>query len=249
MTFVQQILVQCLAQVDALWEPLRVPMAESWAAVWVVRWDYRKKGLPWRAGGEKEAERGLTALVGAGLLQRRRAARKTTGVKVTPRGFCEGWRLVGVAPDAALELTRRVHQLGAGGRWVRETSFTGGMGWGDGNVEALKHAVVLMRPALARRWVESHCDLYNRVGYRVTGAGLAALAAPVEASEGGNGRHGADPPAPDDAAFDVYNDAYKDMIMWLDSQTNVSVGARGEIGPAPLSTAEWEERIHESGAG
>ena len=59
--------------------------------------------------------------------------------------------------------------------------------------------------------------------------------------EGGNGRHGADPPVPDDAALDVYSDAYSDMIMWLDSQTNVSVDARGEIGPVPLSTATWEE--------
>jgi hypothetical protein len=106
-----------------------------------------------------------------------------------------------------------------------------------------------MRPALARQWVESNCDLYNRVGYRVTGAGLAALAGPVAAPEGGNGQHGADSPAPDDAAFDVYSDAYKDMILWLDSQTNVSVDARGEIGEIPLSTAEWEEQVHGSSGG
>jgi hypothetical protein len=224
-------------------------MSPCWAAVWAVRWAYRRKGLPWRAGGEKEAERGLTALVGAGLLQRRRAARKTTGVKVTPAGFIEGWLLIGVSPDAALELTRRVHRLGAGGRWVRETSFTGGRGWGDNDSQALKEAVVLMRPALTRQWVESNCDMYNRVGYRVTEAGSAALAGPVAASLDGNGQHGADPPEPDVEALEVYHVAYGEMIAWLDAQTAPSVEARGEIGAIPLSTAEWEELVHESSGG
>jgi hypothetical protein len=248
-TLNQSIVVECLAQVDALFEPIRSPHSECWGATWVLRRRFARRGLPWYGGGDFERERSLHRLVAAGLLRRRKAVRKTIAAALTPEGYRKAWELVGVSPTAALELTRRVDQLGAGGRWVRETSFTGGMGWGDGNGEALKLAVVMMRPALTRQWVESNCDVFNHVGYRVTGAGLAALAEPAAAPLDGNGQHGpADPPEPDVEALEVYHVAYGEMIAWLDAQTSLSVDARGEIGAIPLSTAVWEA-THESSAG
>jgi hypothetical protein len=246
-TLNQAIVVETLARVDALHEPIRSPQSEAWAATHVLRRRFSKRGLPWYGGGDFERERALHKLVAAGLLRRRKAVRKTVAVALTPAGFIAAWQLIGVSPDAALELTRLVHRLGTGGRWVRETSLTGGTGWGDGNSQALKEAVVLMRPALARQWVESNCDMYNRVGYRVTEAGSAALAGPVAAPDGGNGRRG--PVAPPDLdAPEVYHAAYREMISWLDAQTALSVDARGEIGAIPLSTAEWKEQVHEPSA-
>ena len=88
------------------------PMTEYWPATWVLRRNYPERGLPWRAGGSKEHERALTEVVKVGWLVRRRANRKTTGVRLTPSGLVEAWRLVGIDPDDAFVVTEEVDRLG-----------------------------------------------------------------------------------------------------------------------------------------
>jgi hypothetical protein len=236
MTLVKEILVESLAFTDALFSPTRRPMAEHWAAVWVLRWRFGRDGLPWRGGGDKEHERALTEAVRAGWIVRRRASRKTIGVRLTPTGMQEGWRLIGIRGDAAARALEEVNRWGRGRQWVAEIAFTrGNKGWGDGHSAELLALEYRFLPALTVQWIESNSDVAGRLGYRVTEAGKEALSTRQAPA---NGRAAGKKPA-DPAAVHAYDKTYMESVSWLHSQTNVSVGCPGEIGPIPLSASIW----------
>lgn len=241
MTSACQILVESLAFADALFEPIRDPMVEYWAAVWVLRWRYAERGLPYRGGGSKDSERALTELVKAGLVVRRRAVQKTIGIRLTPSGLAEAWRLIGVGPDDALVVTREVHRLGSGRRWVPEVRFNQGRGWGDGHQADLKSVCRFHLPALTAGWIESQCDSFGRVGFRTTRGGLDAMVeAETSFSSDVNAGHSRPPEAAPDVV-ELYVGSYAESIAWLNAQTDVSVDSRGEIGNLPLPTSAWIE--------
>jgi hypothetical protein len=244
MTLLQEIMVEYLAFADALWEPIREPMSVWWSATWVLRWEYGEKGLPWRAGGSKDLERGLSLCVKAGWLMRRRANRKTTAVVLTLAGMQEAWRLMGISPGhARLVLEEVARKSGPERRWVPEIEFNEGRGWGDGRHQELKLITAFHAPALTAQWIESQCDHYGRVGYRPTERGIGYLAE-LQAHVSGNGKvhtPDPDPPEPDPEIVDLYGRTYRQSIMWLNAQDAVSVGRRGEIGNIPLPVSAWLE--------
>jgi hypothetical protein len=233
MTPVEQLIVGLLAQADSVFEPLRDPKSSTWAATHVLRSGYAARGLPWRGGGSKEAQRDLAEAAAIDLVVRRKGRSRTVGVKLTRAGLDRAWRLVGVDPADALAVVREVDRLAPLGIWVRETRFSNGMGWGDGNEAELAEVARFHRPALAAGWIESNSDARRHVAYRTTKAGRAALAAPAEAT-------GPEPDAPSKEAGDIYARVYAETIMWLDSITPESVGAaKLELGELPLSCAVW----------
>ena len=237
MTLVQEILVESLAFADALHEPIREPMASHWPATWVLRWRYPRCGLPWRGGGDKRHERALTEAVKGGWLVRRRASRKTIGVRLTTSGLAEAWRLIGVHPHTALIVTRECARLGPDRRWVAEIHFNRGKGWGDEHASSLKEIQAFHRHARTSGYIDSNCDSHGRVGYRCMEIGRSALA--EAARQNGHADPGEEVPEPDPETLELYDRSYMESINWLNSQTNVSVGARGEIGQIPLPTSAW----------
>jgi hypothetical protein len=242
LTLADSILIECLAGVTALFEPLRDWEAPYWAATCVLRWRYDRLGLPWRAAGDKERERALSNLVHRGLVARRRAASKTIGVRLTQTGLEHGWRLTGTPADNARVITEKVAELGPGGRWVPEIAFVGASNWGDDLKEELKSLQTFHAPALVRQWIESNADFHGRLAYRCTKAGLAALRKPETApSTNGDGEAGS--PEPEDEVMDVYLQAYSETINWLNTLDNDRVDARGEIGQIPLNVAEWSSWV------
>jgi hypothetical protein len=239
MTSVERLLVAALAQLDAVYEPIRDPQFPAWSSVWQLRWSCAAAGLPYRAGGSKEAERILTEAVAAGFVQRRRARSKTTGIQLTTDGLLTAWTLTGTSADAPLVATREVDRLAeyTEGAWVRETSFNHARGWGDGCSEELKAVFHWLLPALVAGWVKSNCDMLGRVGYQVTPEGREAMYTLAPAPD-----EDEVPIAPPEASPEVvqeYLSTYREATFWCDSLRPGSVGPRSEIGELPLSAAVW----------
>jgi len=231
-----KILVQALAFASALHEPLRDVRAPFWASTWRLRDVYRRSGSPYRGSAGMESSRALSELARDGLVVRRRGQRKTVGIKLTEAGLDATWRLVGRNPADALMVAGEVDRLGLGGRWVRETAFNHGRGWGDGFSAELKIVQAFHSPALVAGWMESNCDMLGRVGYRTTQAGREAL---VE--DEGIHDSGSEPPEPDREVLDLFDQHYRESLNWLSSQDAASVGARGSIGNLPLPPTAWLE--------
>ena len=229
MTLAQSILLDSLALADAVWWPIRTPGAPSWAAVWALRDRYRTQGVAYRGGGSKEHERALAEAVETGWLSRRRAARKTIGVRLTRDGLVEGWRLLGLGPFSDLVVAMELDRHSPPGAWVPEICLSDGLGWGDGREEELKIVERVNLPALTSGLVESNSTVRGHVAYRTTRAGRPAAPA---------GELDQPDPESEPAAWEHYSRALRESLMWLDSQTAESVNARGEIGQIPLATHE-----------
>jgi hypothetical protein len=231
-------LIECLAFVHALFEPIRDPFAPSWAAIFRLRERYPLEGLPWRGGGEKEVERTLSGLVKGGLIVRHRAVRKTVGARLTEAGLAQAWKLLGIPADQASTVLREVNQLAPKGRWLAETRLNRGRGWGDGHQQELKMVVAFNLPALVMGWIESLSDVRGRVGYKVTAEGLRTLRA---ARGKGSGKKEAPVPDPRPEVMKLYIATYRESLSWLDSRDEIAVDERGEIGPCPLSASTWDD--------
>ncbi len=246
MTLKDAVVITALSQVDALFEPIRDWRADFWVATHHLRANYSRHGLGYRGSGLKESERALRSLAKSRLIARRRGANKTVAIVLLEAGFREGWRLTGVGQDQAIVVLTEAARLRPAGQWVPETAFNEGRGWGDGDHSAeLKNIQRFHTPALSLRWLESQADFYGRVGYRVTPRGLEVLR--KDASEG---EHEELPAVePEREAVDLYLRVYADSIHWLDAQTNILVGRRGETGPAFLPLTAWleHEQTVESG--
>ncbi len=233
----ERILVESLAAVSALFEPMRDCKAPYWGPVWSLRQHYFRSGLPWRGGGEKAHERALGSCVRSGWVKRRKGGQKTVATKLSESGLAEAWKLIGVGSDVPLVVTREVARLGGVG-WVAEVDFTGGVGWGDGRQSELKIIQDLHSPALVCGWLESNSDVKGRVAYRLTRRGLAA----IRKADGEKAVEATELPEPksDPDALSVFARAYMEAITWLNGSTAISTDTRGQIGECPLSMSIWD---------
>jgi hypothetical protein len=240
MTLHDEILIECLAGVMALYGPIRDVDAPFWGATSVLRSRHGDEGLRWHAQGDKARERELTTLVRQGLMTRRRANRVTIAVKLSDSGLIEAWKLIGISPDRALETARWVNELGPGQRRVPEIAFLGKRKWGGIPPEELKGLEAWLAPSRVKGWTESNCDTHGRVAYRLTALGVQALQdAGKGPSDDGDSHQAEELPEPAPEVWEVYHKAYAESLSWLNSLDAERVGARGEIGELPLSQAEW----------
>lgn len=231
-----ELLLTCMAWTDALFRPLRNPRDASWAAVWALRARHGSQGLPYRSEGGMADSRALTQAVEAGWIRRFRGERKTKGVALTMPGLTEAWKLLSIPQDDAIVIAREVARRGPG--WVAEVALNNGRGWGDGHHQELDLLERFYRPALAARWIESHCDSCSRVGYRCTPAGFEAMKShPADAEPM------PDPPPANRAAIETYCRSFVEAASWLESKSAITVDCRGELGEIPLSAAVWASSL------
>ncbi len=221
-----RVLVRLLGQLHALWVPMREPDRPYWAAVWELRRHYRRKGLPWRAGGQKAAERLLTALADAGLVRPVCVGRRTVATILTPEGMTAAGKLIGVGPMAAVSFAATLERFRPMGQWVPEVLLNDGRGWGDGHHQELAAIEDVALPALAAGYVEANCARGGQVAYRVLPAGAEAVLA-WDGSE-------ADDPVADQEAVAAYDSAMAVGLGWLRSLPRLP----REIGKLPLSPLE-----------
>jgi hypothetical protein len=234
MTLAQTILLETLGLADALWFPIRDPFCDYWAATWVLRKRYAEQGLPYRGGGSKDHERALTESVSSGWLTRRRAQRKTIGARLTRAGLVEGWRLLGMGPGTDVVIHSEVLRHGPPGAWIPETAFNHGRGWGDSHAQELRIIDFANLQALTSGLVQSNCLMKGGVCYRSTLALLPSLTAE---------ELDADDPEADPEALNVYDTAFSGGLYWLNTQTNATADARGEIGELylpPFALLGWQ---------
>ncbi|WP_347244558.1 hypothetical protein [Thermogutta sp.] len=222
------LLAQLLGECHALWLPLRQPMATYWAAIWELRWHYARRGFPWYAGGSKELARALTALVRAGLVRRCRGREKTIGVILTAKGIRQGGLLAGFGADDAECFTAEVLKHGPAGAWIPEIALNDGKGWGDGRQAELQVVEITALQALSLGYAEANCDVYGRVGYRVTTAGVVA----VQAWDGTLSE-----PAPE--GLEAYLEAYQEGFSAGLARLQALPRLDREIGEIPLPVAAW----------
>lgn len=244
-----QLLVRLVAQVDALWIPLRDPREPCWPYVWELRRSFPENGINWHAGGaqsvRKSLERQLKELVAARLVKTYRRGGRTSSVALTFRGDAVARSLANLRPlDMAVELVQELHSLRdhpessastAGSNrhintrpWIPETLLnyhTPGGGWGDGRSEELIDVVHRLALPQALGWVETLCDTQRHVYCRLTEPGLWIATGEAQ------------PPAiPDDLpgrqewAEDLYDDARAAHRGSLWSYSEYS----NDIGKVPL---------------
>ena len=214
---VDVLLIACLAQVDALFWPLRDPRHPAWPAIWATRWAYPHRGLPWRGGGSKEAERALASAARQGLIARQRGRAKTVGVALTRPGLERAWQRIGLRRDSDTVVARYIESMAVAGTWIPETTFDV-----DRNVTAGAHL-----PALVTGLVESNCTVHGHVAYRLTSKPPVA---PVCS----------DPwPDPDPTALALYETAFVEALTQRQSLHSDAGGTMREIGEIPLSYAAF----------
>jgi len=227
----KNLLARLLGEVHALWLPLRDPMAAYWAAVWVARRQYWRRGLPWRGQGDNEQARALTALVEAGLAKRTRGKSKTVGVILSREGILRAGELVGFGRYEAECFTAELLRHGSAGQWVPEIALNGGAGWGDGRSSELMNVEQTALQALSLGFAESNCDAHGRVCYRATQAGVLA----VEAWDGSL----PEPPESDPEATESYEDGLHGGVDRLQALPPM----RRELGEIPLPCATLESAM------
>lgn len=178
-----RLLIGLLAETDALFVPWRLSPRADWkhtAAVFERRDLFRAHGLPLVGGGtdarRKEHSRRVQRAKRAGLLtvegRARPTARLTDSADASLRALCN---LRGLA--SAFLLLQLVDALATGygtnAGYVSEFDILGVASPESRDCVRLENQAA---PALARDWLDSHCDHAGRVGYAVTRAGRAALA-------------------------------------------------------------------------
>lgn len=217
------LLCQLLGELHALWLPLRDPGSPCWAAIWSLRWQYPRRGLPWRGGGSKEQSAMLSQLTRSGLARRSRSDReRTVGAILTSRGIRAAAALCGFgACDAevfASELLRRR----PAGSWVPEIALSDGRGWGDKRSDELTTIEHAGLQALSLSYVVSNATLYGHVYYKLTQAGEAGL----RKWDGCVGEL----PEPIAGALEAYSEGFSTCLGRLQSMPRLD----REIGEIPL---------------
>lgn len=184
-----QLLVRLVAQVDALWIPLRDPREPCWAYIWELRRAFETTGIKWHAGGSesirKSAERQLRELSSARLVKPFRSGGRASSVALTYRGDAIARALANLRPlGMAIELVQEVHTLRCHPQssadterpWVPETLLnyhTPGGGWGDGRESELVDVVHRTALPQALGWLDGMCDTRRHVFYRLAEDGLS----------------------------------------------------------------------------
>lgn len=192
-----ELLVQILAQTDALFTPYRQPRDAAWAHIWLARWQYAKTGIAWRAGGNqtarKSVQRLLQRLRSAGLVQTFTAGGRTYGVRLTMQGQHVARSLADLyGLSDALRTLIRLHVLRDAPEssvpessidhvdsrpWLPEVSFTSpaGLGWGDGHSAELAEVMFQFAMPQSLGWAEYNSDVDGHVRFRLTPDGLAIV--------------------------------------------------------------------------
>lgn len=183
-------LARLLALEDAVWTPLRDWADHRPATTYQARWAWEGHGVPVPFGGgdqagRKAAERRLARLEAGGLCTVHRPGGRARAARLTAAGEAAARRLLALpgldAAVAAMRLMRtRPYHAGPGyapGEWVAETELADHP-WGVVDATPFARVEDDLLPALRRGWVESRSTLRRHVYYRVTAAGVAALAGP-----------------------------------------------------------------------
>ncbi len=183
------ILVQILADTDAVWIPSRTWNRPRPTNVYFARRAFAKGGVPWESGGVTEADRkatqrALEALTKSGVVKVRRPHRvKVLSVKLSDAGEAEARRLVGLpgmysAWLSAGEVARHSKRPGEAALmtdlWVSERKLIGERPPDEYRREAVL-VEEMMLPALVRNYVGSCSDKEGRVYYALTPPGWAWL--------------------------------------------------------------------------
>lgn len=236
------ILVQVLADTDAVWIPSRTWNRPRPTNVYFARRAFAKGGVPWESGGATEADRKamqrtLEALAKSGAVKVRRPHRvKTLAVKLADTAEAEARKLVGLpgmysAWLSACEVARHSKRPGEAALmtdvWVSERKLIGEREPDEYRREAVL-VEEMMLPALVRNYVGSCSDRDGRVSYALTLAGWAWLDA------------GDEPPA-DDLDGEPDRDArafyYERVRAALDRLDTTDPPDPKEIGGIPLPVA------------
>lgn len=194
MTRRDELLLKILAEIDAVFLPLRNWTRPLPTVLYERRRDYPSMGIRWTPGnptetGRKQAQRDLEDLVDTGLaISCRPKNVKTLGVRLTDHGESYARALFGIdALGCALEALRTINRLAdhpdaAGRGCVCEDLITGiphveAAGNRDKKIEysAMESTAL---PALIRGWMESNSDIHGRVWYWLTDAGRGVLENP-----------------------------------------------------------------------
>ena len=236
------ILVQVLADTDAVWIPSRTWTRPRPTNVYFARRAFAKGGVPWESGGATEADRkatqrALEALAKSGAVKVRRPHRvKTLAVKLADTAEAEARKLVGLPGMysgwlSAAEVARHSKRPGEAALmtdvWVSERKLIGERPPDEYRREAVL-VEEMMLPALVRNYVGSCSDRDGRVYYALTPAGWAWLDA------------GDEPPA-DDLDSEPDPDArafyYERVRAALDRLDTADPPDPKEIGGIPLPVA------------
>ena len=236
------ILVQVLADTDAVWIPSRTWNRPRPTNVYFARRAFAKGGVPWESGGATEADRkatqrALEALAKSGAVKVRRPHRvKTLAVKLADTAEAEARKLVGLPGMysgwlSAGEVARHSKRPGEAELmtdvWVSERKLVGERPPDEYRREAVL-VEEMMLPALVRNYVGSCADGHGRIYYALTPAGCAWLDA------------GDEPPA-DDLDGEPDRDArafyYERVRAALDRLDTADPPDPKEIGGIPLPVA------------
>lgn len=222
-----ELLATLLGGLHALHVPVRDPDHPAWPATWTARREYARRGLPWRAGGSKAAERLLARLARQGLVRRHRAAQKTVAVTLLHPGIDAASRLIGIDPiGEPAVFVRELLRLGGGRvKWIGETKLNNGRGWGDGRESELRIVEDSALPALCIGWAVSNADVHGHVCYRPTPDGRAAATAwsgPLDSPHAVPG------------ALEAYGEALNDTLCFL----RRPMERPRDLGEIPLSAAD-----------
>lgn len=178
-------LLDLLAEVDALFEPIR-----DWsstrrnAAIIKARRQFHERGIPFRTAGGTGSER--TAATRAAdeleatklvVFSRRRGRRTTWKLSEAEDWRLRWWTHQAEVHEMALALFAvDVVSATLEGAICPEIRLTGGRGWDGEPSEQLLGIEELLLPALVRDFVVSHSDHHGRVGYSLTDSGRKFLA-------------------------------------------------------------------------
>lgn len=193
----ERVLVQVLADVDTVFEPIRTwkPQARVTNKC-EAREGYDSQGIKWRHPGDsaedrKAIQRALTHLSETGLLEVVKTGQRTRYLKLTLDGEQHARALVGlcgiggaiVTLRRVQKLQNRFHQLnpdetGSGGVWE---TWLGNFEHCDPGANAEMYAVASTAlPALVHRWLSAASTLHGHVSYTVTDRGHDVLQEPPE---------------------------------------------------------------------
>ena len=177
------ILVQVLADTDAVWIPSRTWNRQRPTNIYFARRAFAKSGVPWESGGateadRKAAQRELEALAKTGAVKVRRPHRvKTLAVRLSDAAEADARERIGLPGLYSARLSmgelarhsRRPPELFTD-LYIAERKLIGDKPPGEYEREAVVVENMLL-PALVRGYVESNADIQGRVSYTLTPAG------------------------------------------------------------------------------
>jgi hypothetical protein len=219
------LLVKILAGQDAIFWPIRDPLQPWWSHKWDLLWNYRERGLAWRAGGSKQSERNLKLLADRKLVKVFRPRTKSLQFVVTERGDTCGRALSNCNDlDDGTETVKELYRLRKTPTWIPEIALNHERGWGDGHEQELATIAQLALPALVAGTVQCNSDCQRHVSYKLTQSGFDIATGKTEPTID------ADLPEALEDGLDLYYLSFGHAIDALKSMTD----RLQEIGEIPL---------------